>query len=864
MATTAVLILSVAMAVVDISMATGSVDITTTTNSPIVSSAIAESASITSTTAAPSTTTAAPTTTPKPEQQQESAGIFSIRTIDFSKKKEAVTPEPVNTCFSNDMCQSMPGICHRGTCITKTCSSDIICSCDQGVTGQFCDRNITEADKIDIRIVNGKIVSSKTDEKVGTETISAKETANITDRANNLNGSDTLNVNMTSSENQTLETNTTKLDGVTLLSNGSTVSNASNVEGLNITNANDSSTETVNTEKQHLKSKDVMSEANLNNIVVKTAVKVDKASSDNSKIGSDYSLTATENKTVDSTTNNKANININTNTNKSKAVGNRSIKNDNTKGPGSKADNKNVSENEVDSKTINKHNTQQSYNSNKGTKDVQQQNSSKTNTATKVVQPVKKNTEFKAMLSRGPKPLSRTQNNGIVSTPITNRAKPQGKAKPKHTGQNQKNVPTKPKQTGQNQKPVPTKPKQTQQNQKSVPTKPKQTQQNQKSVPTKPKQTQQNQNSVPTKPKQTEQNQKSVPIKTKQTEQNHKPVPTNPKQSQQNQKSVPTKLKQTEQNQKSVPTNPKQTQQNQKSVPTKPRQTRQKQKSASKTKEGSVGKQGSSQPKDNQSNKKTTNINVTLPPEIKNKPRAVNVGKKSVVKTQEKGASQGQVSGTVAPVNVIDKTNQDSVVDVNKEVLTGRALFDNKEVMITIEKTPEPSEPKTANSHTISDVKVLNPSAQDVKKGTKPSNIREINLNKDTIQHMFEGLASSANNASSSEPASKNAGLTNVNSGAGKETVNAMGEPINPTAAKSVNTTEINPLQQLLNIIGSREFVDHVSAVKIEIITKTNSTAEKHSMTHVNNQENVHGTSVDGSTNIVDGTVMIKEQSASP
>ena len=766
MATTAVLILSVAMAVVDISMAIGSVDITTTTNSPIVSSAIAESASITSTTAAPSTTTAAPTTTPKPEQQQESAGIFSIRTIDFSKKKEAVTPEPVNTCFSNDMCQSMPGICHRGTCITKTCSSDIICSCDQGVTGQFCDRNITEADKIDIRIVNGKIVSSKTDEKVGTETISAKETANITDRANNLNGSDTLNVNMTSSENQTLETNTTKLDGVTLLSNGSTVSNASNVEGLNITNANDSSTETVNTEKQHLKSKDVMSEANLNNIVVKTAVKVDKASSDNSKVGSDYSLTATENKTVDSTTNNKANININTNTNKSKAVGNRSIKNDNTKGPGSKADNKNVSENEVDSKTINKHNTQQSYNSNKGTKDVQQQNSSKTNTATKVVQPVKKNTEFKAMLSRGPKPLSRTQNNGIVSTPITNRAKPQGKAKPKHTGQNQKNVPTKPKQTGQNQKPVPTKPKQTQQNQKSV--------------------------------------------------------------------------------------------------PTKPRQTRQKQKSASKTKEGSVGKQGSSQPKDNQSNKKTTNINVTLPPEIKNKPRAVNVGKKSVVKTQEKGASQGQVSGTVAPVNVIDKTNQDSVVDVNKEVLTGRALFDNKEVMITIEKTPEPSEPKTANSHTISDVKVLNPSAQDVKKGTKPSNIREINLNKDTIQHMFEGLASSANNASSSEPASKNAGLTNVNSGAGKETVNAMGEPINPTAAKSVNTTEINPLQQLLNIIGSREFVDHVSAVKIEIITKTNSTAEKHSMTHVNNQENVHGTSVDGSTNIVDGTVMIKEQSASP
>ena len=766
MATTAVLILSVAMAVVDISMATGSVDITTTTNSPIVSSAIAESASITSTTAAPSTTTAAPTTTPKPEQQQESAGIFSIRTIDFSKKKEAVTPEPVNTCFSNDMCQSMPGICHRGTCITKTCSSDIICSCDQGVTGQFCDRNITEADKIDIRIVNGKIVSSKTDEKVGTETISAKETANITDRANNLNGSDTLNVNMTSSENQTLETNTTKLDGVTLLSNGSTVSNASNVEGLNITNANDSSTETVNTEKQHLKSKDVMSEANLNNIVVKTAVKVDKASSDNSKVGSDYSLTATENKTVDSTTNNKANININTNTNKSKAVGNRSIKNDNTKGPGSKADNKNVSENEVDSKTINKHNTQQSYNSNKGTKDVQQQNSSKTNTATKVVQPVKKNTEFKAMLSRGPKPLSRTQNNGIVSTPITNRAKPQGKAKPKHTGQNQKNVPTKPKQTGQNQKPVPTKPKQTQQNQKSV--------------------------------------------------------------------------------------------------PTKPRQTRQKQKSASKTKEGSVGKQGSSQPKDNQSNKKTTNINVTLPPEIKNKPRAVNVGKKSVVKTQEKGASQGQVSGTVAPVNVIDKTNQDSVVDVNKEVLTGRALFDNKEVMITIEKTPEPSEPKTANSHTISDVKVLNPSAQDVKKGRKPSNIREINLNKDTIQHMFEGLASSANNASSSEPASKNAGLTNVNSGAGKETVNAMGEPINPTAAKSVNTTEINPLQQLLNIIGSREFVDHVSAVKIEIITKTNSTAEKHSMTHVNNQENVHGTSVDGSTNIVDGTVMIKEQSASP
>jgi len=218
----------------------------------------------------------------------------------------------------------------------------------------------------------------------------------------------------------------------------------------------------------------------------------------------------------------------------------------------------------------------------------------------------------------------------------------------------------------------------------------------------------------------------------------------------------------------------------------------------------------------------------------------------------------------VAPVNVIDKTNQNSVVDVNKEVLTGRALFDNKEVMITIEKTPEPSEPKTANSHTISDVKVLNPSAQDVKKGTKPSNIREINLNKDTIQHMFEGLASSANNASSSEPASKNAGLTNVNSGAGKETVNAMGEPINPTAAKSVNTTEINPLQQLLNIIGSREFVDHVSAVKIEIITKTNSTAEKHSMTHVNNQENVHGTSVDGSTNIVDGTVMIKEQSASP
>lgn len=204
-----------------------------------------EYSTVSETTEAISTSTPT-TTTLKPERQVQSSAVFSIQTIDFSKKKEEVTPKPVDTCVTNDMCQTMPGICHRGTCISTKC--DISCVCEAGFTGQFCDRNITEVQKVDVTIVNGKIMStpSPTTSKPSKEhvnghvdlaAISSSKLENLTQSEDNINittefpgesagvlGNNTLDVTQTSVERKSTES-----EAPSLLTEQVTVNNSANL-----------------------------------------------------------------------------------------------------------------------------------------------------------------------------------------------------------------------------------------------------------------------------------------------------------------------------------------------------------------------------------------------------------------------------------------------------------------------------------------------------------------------------------------------------------------------------------------------------------------------------------------------------------
>lgn len=86
-------------------------------------------------------TVTVPTT---PSAKKPNSSVLSIPTIDFSKKKAEPPPEVVDTCNKKDVC--IKGLCLHGTCMTKPCSTDIMCNCNQGFTGQFCDKNVTEVE----------------------------------------------------------------------------------------------------------------------------------------------------------------------------------------------------------------------------------------------------------------------------------------------------------------------------------------------------------------------------------------------------------------------------------------------------------------------------------------------------------------------------------------------------------------------------------------------------------------------------------------------------------------------------------------------------------------------------------------------
>ena len=95
-----------------------------------------------------------------PNSNTESkSGLAAIPTLDFSRPSKNVPAESCRT----DMCKLMKGICNNnGKCTPQACSSDIICECDPGYTGQFCDRNITEVNMAkEVRTINGKIVSTE-------------------------------------------------------------------------------------------------------------------------------------------------------------------------------------------------------------------------------------------------------------------------------------------------------------------------------------------------------------------------------------------------------------------------------------------------------------------------------------------------------------------------------------------------------------------------------------------------------------------------------------------------------------------------------------------------------------------------------
>ncbi|XP_052776442.1 mucin-5AC-like [Mya arenaria] len=72
----------------------------------------------------------------------DAISMDSIPTFDFSKTNgKKTTDAPVDTCSSEDVCQTMRGVCHNGTCKPNKCSG-FTCICEAGHTGQLCDKKV--------------------------------------------------------------------------------------------------------------------------------------------------------------------------------------------------------------------------------------------------------------------------------------------------------------------------------------------------------------------------------------------------------------------------------------------------------------------------------------------------------------------------------------------------------------------------------------------------------------------------------------------------------------------------------------------------------------------------------------------------
>lgn len=734
---------------------------TSVTTDPSIQTSTEDISSTVSQTEAPTTTTS--TTTPKPEQQQpDSAAIFSIRTIDFSKKKETVTPEPVNTCFSNDMCQSMPGICHRGTCITKTCSSDIICSCDQGFTGQFCDRNITEVEKVDVRIVNGKIVSTPpttakpkkqhVNGRVEPVLSKADKTANNSDLVDNINGTNFADLENLLGENATQE----YFNAMSSSGNKTSVNDLGNMTDIFSNNTlpvsfNDS----VSLNENATENNQQPSGLNTDNMDVQTEVNINGVGSASGK-SLDSQAGEIKSKQDYSVINNA----------------NKGTENVDTSIPGS-ASNIETRKAASSTKTLNGNSNSVNQNGNKND-----------------------NTVGSSTANKHGAPRKTRVSNSIVKSSARNKANDKSSVGEK--------------------------------------------------VP--------NGNVVRNKSKDQQRS----------TSSNNKPADF-----QARLKSGPRPLK-------SAASNKQQSSRQNNSPKSKVARAQINNAGQPGQKQTSVPKEGEKKQKTSQThgNKIMTNIDITLPPEM----HATVEG--SVNKVLEKASvlgSKDSVTDTTTPKATTDSiekaknvilSQNSATVDISTDVVTGHALFDNKEVMITIEKTKDVVEPSNAQGNRVADQVVEKPPGRDGQKTTQPSNFREFSVNKENIQNMFEGL-----NAGTTVPvdndlkaASNNVNSAKPNSDTTRTEVNAKQSETNkPKVVKSSNRTEINPLQQLLNIIGSREFVDHVSAVKIEIITKTNTTAEKHTISNKDNTNNINvEVPEQSSSNLGELKVAVKPQSTAP
>lgn len=689
-----------------------------------------EVTSTTVTTPQASASTVPAPSTPKPEQQQESAAIFSIRTIDFSKrKKETVTPKPVDTCFSNDMCQSMPGICHKGTCMTKKCSTDIFCLCEPGFTGQFCDRNVTEVQKVDVKIVNGKIVETP----VTTPVPNSKEQMN---------------------ENTKQVSNN---------ANATSVNSSKNVDtGLNHVDNNGTKTQSKN-----IKAGKATSNKPAREINIGAQTHAQNGNPDGSKL---------------STLNNsEKNMNsdsyISSGGTSAKNVGSSGSK----KGKRGKSNEKRNAPNVKSEKVA----------VNAGGS-IQRGNlkSSNSHVATNNQNAAGEKVVAQDSLSRS-KPDVITQN-----TPQTTRARTSDMG-----GRDDRLTPkTEIFSDGSYRKG--------------------------------PESTVRSDNSP-------------VPF----TAFGHA-VRTN----------KPAIIERTSDVVKMPSMAVHNTNVGMMPGFQLPGSRKRKNKSISRTSEQRTNKTASSESqKQNGDNtgKGLKDANIAVSSEIKNVAddgSAVNKDGTDKENTVAKGSDSSvnvvSTTETLEKAKDVILSQNSGSVDVSNDMLTGHAVFDNKEVMITIEKTHDTSAGSIGANTDVRQGKELSSKDKNVPK--QPSNFRQFEVNRKSIQKLLEG----SNGASSDVDANAN----NLTAPGGedkgvkrnpKETTSSQPqtESINQSEPKNTNATETNPLLQLLNIIGSREFVDHVSAVKIEIITKSNST-EKISKATLHNQDNTLSASQEQSVNV--------------
>lgn len=91
----------------------------------------------------------------------------------------------------------------------------------------------------------------------------------------------------------------------------------------------------------------------------------------------------------------------------------------------------------------------------------------------------------------------------------------------------------------------------------------------------------------------------------------------------------------------------------------------------------------------------------------------------------------------------------------------------------------------------------------------------------------------------------------------------AIGASHTSESRKSMKSNILNPFIQLMNLFGSEKFAEKVSAVKIEIITKQNSTSVKnkaskegnrHTTTAVDINESKNRSRIESSVSIVDNS----------